>query len=199
MQLHDHALGQLLHPRIGFDLGVRQRGLAFGTVKTRMHPLDKIDGLRHPYPARQHRHVGNETHLLHQRVAMGPRVQAEHTELTLERDQPKNRLQRGGLAGAIGTDQADDTTGRQLEADPVHRDGVLVAFAQIACADDTGHYFSSAASAAFIRDLISSPSRRMRSSTNGHSRSEEHTSELQSLMRTSYAAFCLKKNKTINT
>src|SRR3546814_9855707 len=28
---------------------------------------------------------------------------------------------------------------------------------------------------------------------NGH-RSEEHTSELQSLMRTSYAVFCLKKN-----
>src|SRR3546814_6484343 len=30
------------------------------------------------------------------------------------------------------------------------------------------------------------------------SRSEEHTSELQSLMRISYAVFCLKK-KTINT
>src|SRR3546814_10023951 len=31
-------------------------------------------------------------------------------------------------------------------------------------------------------------------------RSEEHTSELQSLMRTSYAVFCLKKQKqTINT
>src|SRR3546814_2379574 len=27
----------------------------------------------------------------------------------------------------------------------------------------------------------------------GHSRSEEHTSELQSLMRISYAVFCLKK------
>src|SRR3546814_8909149 len=27
----------------------------------------------------------------------------------------------------------------------------------------------------------------------GHSRSEEHTSELQSLMRNSYAVFCLKK------
>src|SRR3546814_5189076 len=27
-------------------------------------------------------------------------------------------------------------------------------------------------------------------------RSEEHTSELQSLMRTSYAVFCLKKNNT---
>src|SRR3546814_2439361 len=30
------------------------------------------------------------------------------------------------------------------------------------------------------------------------SRSEEHTSELQSLMRISYAVFCLKKKKNIN-
>src|SRR3546814_3677612 len=30
-------------------------------------------------------------------------------------------------------------------------------------------------------------------------RSEEHTSELQSLMRISYAAFCLKKKKNNNT
>src|SRR3546814_4380283 len=29
----------------------------------------------------------------------------------------------------------------------------------------------------------------------GRNRSEEHTSELQSLMRTSYAVFCLNKNK----
>src|SRR3546814_6996688 len=29
-------------------------------------------------------------------------------------------------------------------------------------------------------------------------RSEEHTSELQSLMRISYAVFCLKKKKTLN-
>src|SRR3546814_10043084 len=34
----------------------------------------------------------------------------------------------------------------------------------------------------------------------GHLRSEEHTSELQSLMRISYAVFCLKKkNKSKNT
>src|SRR3546814_4350229 len=30
----------------------------------------------------------------------------------------------------------------------------------------------------------------------GHGRSEEHTSELQSLMRISYAVFCLKKKHT---
>src|SRR3546814_4016116 len=34
--------------------------------------------------------------------------------------------------------------------------------------------------------------------TRSDRRSEEHTSELQSLMRTSYAVFCLKKKKTIN-
>src|SRR3546814_2322550 len=34
-----------------------------------------------------------------------------------------------------------------------------------------------------------------RLSGDGHSRSEEHTSELQSLMRISYAVFCLKKKK----
>src|SRR3546814_2270897 len=33
-------------------------------------------------------------------------------------------------------------------------------------------------------------------SVTGGVRSEEHTSELQSLMRISYAVFCLKKNKT---
>src|SRR3546814_1859021 len=33
----------------------------------------------------------------------------------------------------------------------------------------------------------------------GTKRSEEHTSELQSLMRISYAVFCLKKKKTITS
>src|SRR3546814_6126232 len=36
-----------------------------------------------------------------------------------------------------------------------------------------------------------------RTSRGGRKRSEEHTSELQSLMRISYAVFCLKKNNNI--
>src|SRR3546814_4141176 len=36
------------------------------------------------------------------------------------------------------------------------------------------------------------------STDNGFLRSEEHTSELQSLMRISYAVFCLKKKTNIN-
>src|SRR3546814_1579032 len=34
--------------------------------------------------------------------------------------------------------------------------------------------------------------------THARNRSEEHTSELQSLMRSSYAVFCLKKKKKIH-
>src|SRR3546814_7231224 len=42
-----------------------------------------------------------------------------------------------------------------------------------------------------------SPLPNMRRSAPRVARSEEHTSELQSLMRISYAVFCLKKNKSI--
>src|SRR3546814_11750234 len=40
------------------------------------------------------------------------------------------------------------------------------------------------------------PTSRMHPRRNEDLRSEEHTSELQSLMRISYAVFCLKKKKT---
>src|SRR3546814_6405800 len=41
--------------------------------------------------------------------------------------------------------------------------------------------------------------RKKRRSASARYRSEEHTSELQSLMRISYAVFCLKKKKEIQT
>src|SRR3546814_8164452 len=44
-------------------------------------------------------------------------------------------------------------------------------------------------------DRLRRPARRMGRQATSH-RSEEHTSELQSLMRISYAVFCLKKKKT---
>src|SRR3546814_5054728 len=46
----------------------------------------------------------------------------------------------------------------------------------------------------YYEDDLSNGQTRCRDSTNGQ-RSEEHTSELQSLMRISYAVFCLKKKK----
>src|SRR3546814_6756630 len=44
-------------------------------------------------------------------------------------------------------------------------------------------------------DAVLQRLRRFRCFAQRHARSAEHTSELQSLMRTSYAVFCLKTNK----
>src|SRR3546814_10500566 len=44
--------------------------------------------------------------------------------------------------------------------------------------------------------LVGQPAKRQ-AVTNPENRSEEHTSELQSLMRISYAVFCLKKKRKI--
>src|SRR3546814_3166861 len=43
--------------------------------------------------------------------------------------------------------------------------------------------------------MTSAPSKARSRQPMNHNRSEEHTSELQSLMRNSYAVFCLKKKK----
>src|SRR3546814_3143296 len=47
--------------------------------------------------------------------------------------------------------------------------------------------------------VCQSSSRLTPSAFRGTGRSEEHTSELQSLMRISYAVFCLKKKKNTHT
>src|SRR3546814_6308834 len=51
--------------------------------------------------------------------------------------------------------------------------------------------------AALARSRMTRPPRRWVIFRKNWKRSEEHTSELQSLMRISYAVFCLKKKKTI--
>src|SRR3546814_9156440 len=69
-------------------------------------------------------------------------------------------------------------------------------------ADDHGRlvpFGDTAGFAAAITSLFDHPSLReilrSRAYARGRTRSEEHTSELQSLMRISYAVFCLKKKK----
>src|SRR3546814_10050558 len=53
---------------------------------------------------------------------------------------------------------------------------------------------------AALQELPLGPAEQPRDRATAEERSEEHTSELQSLMRISYAVFCLKKKKsTIHT
>src|SRR3546814_1392895 len=92
---------------------------------------------------------------------------------------------RGGAVALAVIDRAQmRATFQHLAADlrPVRR---LVALADLAAAGIVDR----AACAAF---LVRRPRHRI-------PRSEEHTSELQSLMRISYAVFCLKKKKQTNT
>src|SRR3546814_8489049 len=83
----------------------------------------------------------------------------------------------------------DDAASRRHPLDVARADGAATA-ARVPVADfaviDDGHGFKSAM-------------RMLTNATRGGrvGRSEEHTSELQSLMRTSYAVFCLKNKKNI--
>src|SRR3546814_5158949 len=53
-------------------------------------------------------------------------------------------------------------------------------------------------SEALVADIVAGGANAVHMTTRAN-RSEEHTSELQSLMRISYAVFCLKKKKQKNT
>src|SRR3546814_6279667 len=71
--------------------------------------------------------------------------------------------------------------------------------------ETTGEYFSSSRMRMMIDSLRGTQSNRYlildsppTLDSPDARRSEEHTSELQSLMRTSYAVFCLKKKKHTN-
>src|SRR3546814_1444147 len=63
----------------------------------------------------------------------------------------------------------------------------------------TGALYSALAGAGFFPEAELDTYLKPESRLNGHpNRSEEHTSELQSLMRISYAVFCLKKKNHLN-
>src|SRR5690606_13067401 len=118
-------------------------------------------------PARKHRHVGDEADVLHQGVALAGRVAAQHLQFAFVGNQAEGGLQGGGLAGAVGADQADDAAGGDLEVDAVDGDRAVVALAEIAGGDDGAHRCVSLA--AFMSRSMSRPRRWMRSTTCGHS------------------------------
>src|SRR3546814_8619881 len=83
-----------------------------------------------------------------------------------------------------------------IDGDPRAADKQLAAIAQVTAADIqrvARTYLADEHSAAIRYLPAESAAAGAKSDT--VSRSEEHTSELQSLMRTSYAVFCLKKKK----
>src|SRR3546814_4781087 len=103
---------------------------------------------------------------------------------------------RGEVAGCIlHSDRWSQFRSRKQQR-ALTRHGMVGSMGQVGSAGDN------AAMASFFALLQKNVLDRQRWATRDElrlaivTRSEEHTSELQSLMRTSYAVFCLKKKKT---
>jgi hypothetical protein len=92
-----------------------------------------VDQLVHPDPARQNGHVGDETDVLHQRGALAGGILAENGQFSVVRGQPQDGLERGGLAGSVGADQAHYAPGRNVEVDVVDRDHAPVTLGESVC------------------------------------------------------------------
>src|SRR6266478_9249570 len=91
-----------------FDSGFRQQAFRLGAIESRMHALDVIERLRNPYPARQDGDIGDEADIAHEPIALGPGVAPQHSQFSLIGSEAENRVERGGLAGAVGTDNPKD-------------------------------------------------------------------------------------------
>src|SRR3546814_3273182 len=78
------------------------------------------------------------------------------------------------------------------------RSGHDTALADQVAASPMENHWTQRAQAAIVR-AGRGPTERGESAPGARTRSEEHTSELQSLMRISYAVFCLKKKNTHTT
>src|SRR3546814_2666155 len=99
-------------------------------------------------------------------------------------------------------------TGVQTCALPISDDGIILLQSpgdgspgsgkiRIEIGKGMEYILTDAESGRIIRDLMVPILKQDRPRTETTPRSEEHTSELQSLMRISYAVFCLKKKNTI--
>src|SRR3546814_2325461 len=88
------------------------------------------------------------------------------------------RLQDG--IGAAGFQRIEDL------ADPVEHERDRVGLTEVATVFREGRAHLRGGAIAVVGERVDD---------HRHARSEEHTSELQSLMRISYAVFCLKKKK----
>ena len=132
MQLRDHAFRQRADRAFALDHGLRKKALGAGTVKSRMHARHIIERLTHAQPTRQHGHVGDKAHVLHQQVALGPRVATQHFEITLKRCQTEHRFKRTRLACAVGANQPDDASPLNSQVDAFHRYVLAVSLGQAA-------------------------------------------------------------------
>ena len=134
-----HALGQFAHAASAGDTGFGQQCRRPVAAKARMDAGDEIDGVVDAQPRRQHRDIGDETRIVHERRAFVKGLAAQHLKPTLVGGQSKNGAQSAGLAGAVGPDEPDYTARLHREIGPIQRNVLAVFFRQILSFDERRH------------------------------------------------------------
>ncbi len=133
VQLGHHALRQFPDLAGAPDGGLREKTFRLRAIESRMHAGDVVERLRNPDPARQHGDIGNEADIAHELIALGPGIASEHLQFSLIRGEAENRVERGGLACAVGTDESEDAALFDAQIDAVQRDGCAEGLAEAAC------------------------------------------------------------------
>src|SRR6266436_9602184 len=132
MQLGHHALRQFADFAGVADGCLREKTFGLRAIKPRMHAADVVECLRNPHPTRQYRHIGDEADIAHELITLGPGIAPEHLQLSLIWGEAENRVERGGLACAVGTDDSEDAAVFNTQIDAVERDGCAEGLAEAA-------------------------------------------------------------------
>ena len=130
-----HALGQFFDLAGAPDRGLCQKTFRLRPVESWMHSGNIVERLRNFYPARQDGDIGQKADIAHQLVAISPRVAAQHLQLSLIRGKAEDRVERGGLAGAVGTDKSQDVALFHTQINAVQCDRCAEDLADAACFD----------------------------------------------------------------
>ena len=146
VQLGHHALRQFPDLAGALDGGLREKAFRLGAIESRMHAGDVVERLRNPHPARQHGDIGDEADIAHELIALASRGRVRAPSALPDRGEAENRVERGALAGAVGTDESEDAALFDTQIDAVQRDGCAEGLAQAACFYACHDFGSSSAS-----------------------------------------------------
>ena len=71
--------------------------------------------------------------IAHELVALGPGVAPQHLQLSLIWGEAEDRIERGGLARAVGADEPEDAALLDAQVDAIEGDGCAEGLAQAVC------------------------------------------------------------------
>src|SRR5258706_4892489 len=132
MQLRHHALRQVSDFLAGADVGFGKKAFCLRTIESWMHASHIFDHLRDLDPARQYGDIGDEADIAHELIARGPRIPSQYLQLSRVGDKAEDGVERGSLAGAVGTDEPEDAALFYTEMDAIQRDGSTETLAEAA-------------------------------------------------------------------